>query len=236
MNRQVQSELLDQLPANDPRAIRSRRDLRRVNALMGNVRVLASAVRPRFDGPPPGRIADLGAGDGTLMLRLARRLSARWRNVQVALVDRQAIVSAETCRQFDALSWNATVIRADVFDWLAQPSNTRIDLITTNLFLHHFCDSTLARLLQAVAHRTNCFAACEPRRYLAALGFSRSLWLIGGNAITRHDAAASVRAGFQGAELSALWPRNGEWQLVERAVGLFSHCFVAQRSVDGSVR
>jgi hypothetical protein len=39
----------------------------------------------------------------------------------------------------------------------------------------------------------------------------------------------SVRAGFTGAELGALWPRTTGWNLEERARGLFSHCFVARR-------
>jgi hypothetical protein len=102
-------------------------------------------------------------------------------------------------------------------------------LVTANLFLHHFANPALRRLLELVSSRTNCFAACEPRRYPAALRASRWLWLIGCNSVTRHDAVASVRAGFDGPELSALWPGNGSWRVREEAVGLFSHRFVAQR-------
>jgi hypothetical protein len=52
--------------------------------------------------------------------------------------------------------------------------------------------------------------------------------LIGCNAVTRHDAAASVRAGFAGRELSALWPARPGWRLREGRAGLFSHLFVAR--------
>jgi hypothetical protein len=55
------------------------------------------------------------------------------------------------------------------------------------------------------------------------------LGLIGANGVTRHDAAVSVRAGFKGGELSALWPANPRWRLRERRAGLFSHLFLAQR-------
>jgi hypothetical protein len=55
------------------------------------------------------------------------------------------------------------------------------------------------------------------------------LGLIGANAVTRHDAAVSVRAGFQGGELSALWPADPRWRLRECRAGLFSHLFLAQR-------
>jgi hypothetical protein len=44
MERVVQPELLDELPARDPRAARSRRDLRRLNMLMGHHRIMANAL------------------------------------------------------------------------------------------------------------------------------------------------------------------------------------------------
>ena len=232
INRRVEPELLDQLSANDPRAIRSRRDLRRLNALMGNTGVIARAVLQASGGRPPRQLVDLGAGDGSFMLRLAKRLRPAWPDVEVTLVDQQDIVNAETRREFEALSWSARSVAADVFDWLSCTTDPRVDLVTANLFLHHFADPALRRLMELVSSRTNCFAACEPRRYPAALWASRWLWLLGCNSVTRHDAVASVHAGFDGLELSALWPGNGSWRLREEAVGLFSHRFVAQRLND----
>jgi hypothetical protein len=58
------------------------------------------------------------------------------------------------------------------------------------------------------------------------------LWAIGCNGVTQYDARVSVRAGFAGNELSALWPASGDWRLTERPAGLFSHLFVAQRIVE----
>jgi hypothetical protein len=236
MTRRIEPELLDQLPANDERAIRSRRDLRRVNTLMGNTGVIASALLEACAGQPPRQLVDLGAGDGTFMLGLARRLAPAWPNVNVTLVDRQEIVKAETLREFGALSWSARTVAADVFDWLERAREARYDLVTANLFLHHFADAALTRLLELVSGRTHCFAACEPRRYPAALWASRWLWLLGCNQVTRHDAVTSVRAGFARCELSALWPGDGSWFLRDEAVGLFSHRFVAQRLNGGPAR
>jgi hypothetical protein len=229
MNRRVEPELLDDLPANEPRAIRSRRDLRMLNALMGNAGVIARAVLESNGGRPPRRLVDLGAGDGSFMLRLAKRLSPAWPGVDVTLVDRQDIVNAETRRELEALSWSARCVTADVFDWLSRTTDQRVDLVIANLFLHHFSEPALRRMMELVSRQTDCFASCEPRRYPTALHASRWLWLLGCNSVTRHDAVASVRAGFDGPELSALWPGNGSWRLREEAVGLFSHRFVAQR-------
>jgi len=228
-NRRVEPELLDDLPANDPRALRSRRDLRRLNAFMGHAGIIARAVCPAYGGQPPRQIVDLGAGDGTFMLCLAKWLWQVWPNVEVTLVDRQDIVNAATQREFETLSWSVRSVAADVFDWLSRTTDLRVDLVTANLFLHHFKDPALRRLLELVSGRTNCFAACEPRRYSVALRASKWVWLLGCNPVTRHDAVASVRAGFDGAELSGFWPGDGGWRLREEAVGLFSHRFVAQR-------
>ena len=228
MNRCVEPELLDELPAHDPRALRSRSDLRRVNAFMGNAGVIARALLDEPGVRSTRQLVDLGAGDGTFMLNVAKRLRPAWTNVEVTLVDRRDIVNARTHREFETLTWSSRSVAADVFDWLEHTAEQRVDWVIANLFLHHFSDAALGRLLQLVSGRANGFAACEPRRYPAALRASRWLWLLGCNQVTRHDAVASVRAGFAGPELSALWPRNGDWQLCEEAAGLFSHRFVAR--------
>ena len=125
------------------------------------------------------------------------------------------------------LGWTARNVPADVFDWLERREAS--DITVANLFLHHFQEAQLMTLLRLAAGRTELFAACEPRRSGLPLLFSRLLWLMRCHPVTRHDAVASVRAGFNGRELSALWPSDVRWRLEERTAGLFSHRFVARR-------
>jgi hypothetical protein len=61
------------------------------------------------------------------------------------------------------------------------------------------------------------------------------LGFIGCNGVTRHDAKASVRAGFTENELSNMWPAEKGWNLAEHQAGPFSHCFVAQRVNGGKL-
>jgi hypothetical protein len=224
--RRLEREWLDDLPADDPRARRSRADLRRINAIMGNARIVASALKPLF--PRTLRsLVELGAGDGVFGLRLARLLDAR--GMEVTLVDQQNIVTPETLRAFGEAGATVEVAQADVFDWLERPG-PRVDVVMANLFLHHFEDGPLARMLSLVAERTSVFVACETRRSAVTMAGARMLGVIGCNDVTRHDAAASIRAGFVDGEVSALWPA-GPWSLREEARGLFaSHLFVAARS------
>ncbi len=267
MLRRVEPEWLDELPAAAPEAIASRGDLQRLNWWMGHAGVFHRALR-KVSPSTPRRVVELGAGDGTFLLRLAARWPARGARITTVLVDRQNLVSAKTRRTFAALGWDVQTVQADVFDWLAErgvhaaspcPSSDgsaspkahdnhalkrpegRVpdrdfqptpappaDWLLANLFLHHFPTERLRELLALAAVRTSAFIVCEPRRAPLPLAATRLLGLIGCNAVTRHDARVSVRAGFAGEELSALWPSDGRWELREIAGGLFSHCFVAR--------
>ncbi|HEY0266204.1 MAG TPA: hypothetical protein VGC16_05585, partial [Rhizomicrobium sp.] len=86
-------ELLDQLPPDDPRAIVSRRDLARINRAMRQPAIMAQALG-QF--PAPAILADLGGGDGTFLLHVARRLAKRWPGVRAVILYRQDIVGAQT--------------------------------------------------------------------------------------------------------------------------------------------
>jgi hypothetical protein len=232
MRRVVEPELLDDLPPADSRAVRSRADLQRLNFIMGHAGIISCALRQQCKDASwpsrPLRLVELGAGDGTLLLQLARRWSALGMTAELTLLDRHDLVSAETRRAFAALNWIVESVPTDVFTWLEQPAAIA-DVILANLFLHHFPEAQLAVLLRLAAARTNLLIACEPRRSTLALTASRCLWLMGCNRITRHDAVVSVRAGFLGHELSTLWPSVTGWELSEQPAGLFSHCFIAKR-------
>jgi len=228
--RRLEPELLDHLPADDPLAVGARRDLKRVNAWMRNASCIASLLRARAGARQPRTILDLGSGDGALMLEVARHLAPHWRDVTAILLDQQNIVSDATREGFAALHWRAESVSADVFDFLERAPSGGIDAITANLFLHHLTDQQLARLFAKAAELAWLVVACEPRRAKFVIEMSRKLWAIGCNKVTVHDAIASARAGFVGQELSALWPRQGGWELQERPAFVFNHMFAARQT------
>jgi SAM-dependent methyltransferase len=221
MRRVVEPELLDQLAGGDPRAIHSRRDLRILNRLMGNASIIAGALSGH---PKPGRVLDLGAGDGALSLALARKL--RWNDTELVLVDRNGALSDSVRDAFAACQCPVTLRCCDV---LAGFGPEKADLIFANLFLHHFEELELRELFAQIAKSCTFFVACDPRRTAMSFLASRCVGLLGCNYVTRHDAVLSVRAGFHGDELSRLWPNGNQWSFRERASGLFSHLFVARK-------
>lgn len=227
MLRNVEPELADHIPGDDPRARRFRRDLNRLNAFAMTDRAMARALLKHTGEVVPRELIDLGAGDGTLMLRVAQRLAPRWRGVTVKLVDQQDIVSDPVRNSFAALHWNLQTITADVFEFL-QRLESSVDIITANNFLHHFTAEHLARLLGLAARRTKLFVACEPRRTHFAREASRFVWLLGCGDVIRRDVVTSIRAGFVGMEISASWPMRANWMIEERETGPFLHIFAAK--------
>jgi hypothetical protein len=222
----VEPEWLDVLPVEDRRAAVSRRDLRRLNGLMGHAGIMANLVMQNLPQTDVWHLTELGAGDGALTVKLLQCLPPGLRPASITLVDRVPLVNAETVNDFSVLGCQARAVRADVFEWLeSAPAAT---VISANLFLHHFVDDELARLLRLAAARCTAFIACEPGRSALSLGASKLLGLIGCNDVTRHDAVVSVRAGFAGTELSDLWPGDSNSILEEGPAGLFSHVFAAR--------
>ena len=229
--RRVEPEILDGLAADDPRAVHSRRDLVHINALMFQVPIMARLMRKHVRAKPL-RILEIGAGDGTFMLAVARRLTKHWPAVELTLLDRIDLVSSDRRDDFAKLGWRVETVTADIFEWLGCVGHGRFDAVVANLFLHHFDNADLGRLFQGLQWLAPVLLATEPRRGSFPLAATRLLWAIGANDVTRHDAAASVRAGFAGKELSALWPVGQGKPIEERRGGLFSHVFAAAGQRD----
>jgi SAM-dependent methyltransferase len=225
MARKLTAEILDELPADAPEAIRSRKDLQRLNGIMGHTRILAREARR---GTLPTRVVELGSGDGDLICRLLKRVGIGGRRGKLVLVDRNPVVSSATLETLDELGWTVHICRQDVFEW-ARTNDQPFDICFANLFLHHFPDDALRELLGLIEPHTDRVLACEPRRSGSALWASRLVGLIGCNRVTRHDAVVSVEAGFNNGELTELWPDSDQWEFAEGNAGLFSHMFAARR-------
>lgn len=229
----LEPETLDHLAPDDPAACRARRDLRRVNRVMGARAILERAlarVAPRASATPL-RVIELGCGDGLLMLDVARSRRSPLGAVELTLLDLQPIVKPETFAAYAAAGWRARSLSQDVLTWAeGDATDERWDIVVANLFLHHFEGEALRRLLSGCARRADALAACEPRRSRFALGASYLVVLLGANHVTRRDAVLSVRAGFIDDELERVWAeRSGPWQLEEYEDGPFTHCFCARR-------
>jgi hypothetical protein len=208
----VVPELLDHLPAEDPHAQRSRRDLRRINAWMGNERWICQQLQ-QIRGPLSAGIAELGAGDGNL----ANQLAAAFPDVPVTAYDLAprpaALAQRVDCAQGDLLA--------------APPPAGEV--VIANLFLHHF-ESELLRALGDWMQHARLLIFNEPDR-------RRLPHLLGGllhpliNSVTRHDLHVSIRAGFAEGEIADMLGLDRRiWQIRETSTWRGSRRVLAWRT------
>jgi hypothetical protein len=212
MQRILQAELLDSLPPDDPAALHNRRDLRVINRCMGNYRWFARTLPALLRG---GEAAlELGAGDGTLGLELARR------GIPVDGLDLWPRPPAWPARR----AWHRTDLRT--FDGYA-----RYPVVAGNLIFHQFNAEELAELGRVLRRQARTIVACEPaRRRLSQVLLAVLGPLLGANAVTRHDARVSVAAGFRADELPrALGLDPGNWQISCGETALGAYRMVALR-------
>lgn len=213
MQRRVEPELLDHLPADDPAAMRSRRELRLINAIMGNHRWLAHEVRR---GIQPGwRVLELGAGDGAFGARLVAAGICEPRQLAgIDLAPRPGTWPAEA-------AWMQGDVSADALP--------EAEIVVANLFLHHFEPGALAQLGARLPAKCRILLANEPARrrlHLAQGALLSVLALL--SRVTRHDMRISIRAGFLGDEL----PRAlglGAWKCATSASFLGAYRMRAHR-------
>lgn len=189
MERIVKPEILDGLPGDDPRAIRSRRDLRLINLLMGNERWIVRQLKKLN----PKYMVELGAGDGSLTRKLVEKGEITGLDFQPAPLD------------FGA-NWKA----GDLFQSLPTVSG---ETVIANLILHHFEDDRLRELGKLIENR-KFLIIVEPWRSQLALAEGRLLYPLV-NDVTRHDMMVSTCAGFLPGELPALLDPEGRWNWKE---------------------
>jgi hypothetical protein len=192
--RVVEPEILDSLDANDPAAIRSRKDLRLINWFMRGeawiVQQLASFENLR-------KVVELGAGDG----HLARLIKEKFPEVEVIavdLIDRPSGVPNE-------IEWRSeNVLQSDCYD-----SET---VVVANLFIHHLDEEALYKLGDKISP-CRAILMAEPHRYWFSklVGFTTFPFI---NHVTKHDMMVSIDAGFRFGELAGLI--NVDWHWDER--------------------
>jgi len=169
----------------------SRRDLRRINRMMGNFRWIARSLE-RI--PDRGRVCELGAGDGSLGKFLARSGILSSREADYAGIDR--IGKDEDWPE--AWPWYQTDLRTFHYHKAGH-------VLVGNLILHHFTDGELQEIGASIrSSGVEWLVLNEPRRSRLPLFLMTLSRLIGMHPVTLHDARVSIRAGFQNHELASL--------------------------------
>ncbi|MDP0501283.1 MAG: hypothetical protein Q7P63_14410 [Verrucomicrobiota bacterium JB022] len=201
MQRVVEPEILDGLAWDDPAALGNRRDLRTINALMGNFSWFGQELRMHLR--PDEHIIELAAGDGALGRYLERHIIAPF-GYRGGYAGLDRIPRPQ--RWPEDWEW----LETDLANWCESGG---CPVVIGNFILHQLTDEELRSLGEKLrCARVLLFnetARCRSALCLAYLGY-----VLGFNRVSRHDAPVSVRAGFQGRELADLLGLDDEtWSI-----------------------
>ena len=231
-------ELLDG-PLDDPAALAGNlRDLRRVNRLLGGVRLsrlaidLLLRVAPTHLDLSPTSIIDVGTGAVDIPVALLADARRRGRRLEVFAVDARPEV-LETARAIRPALGRLAGLAIGVSDGRSLPHPDRsIDIAHASLLLHHLePDDAVAVLVEmARVARVGVVVNDLNRGRMHWLG----AWLIGRlltrNRYTRRDAPLSVRRAYTRREMRGLLAQAGL-----RPVGEFGG-FVGHRYAIAAIR
>ena len=207
-------EIMDDFSVTDERLTVALRDIRVTNRLLGGYGPSHRAIRALLTGSGPHRILDLGSGSADYPAHLVQWADARGLDVRVDALEANA-VTARHARSYlertlpSRLRNRVQVICADVFDYA--PEAPAYDIAHAGLFLHHFPDAALVRLLSRM--RTLCpngLVINDLHRHPLAYA---SIWLLARllptSPMYQHDAPLSVRRAFTQDELMHVVHRAG---------------------------
>jgi len=211
-HRVVEPEILDRLPADDPQAVRARRDLRFINWAMGNERWICRTLVNRPKATAAG-IVELGAGDGALAGKL------------VHLLPGVPVCACDLAPRPGGLDQRVEWRQGDVLQETALPSG---GILVANLILHHFNACELQKL-GTLCNGFSMLVFCEPDRGLLPHVLALTLWPWMGR-VTRHDMPVSIRAGFATGELPDLLGLDrATWRVDETSTGRGARRVIACR-------
>lgn len=199
-SRTVLPEILDELPVDDPEAIRSRRDLRLINFAMGNYRWVSQKMAGLRSEEPGLKWTEIGAGDGNL-----------WRHLSAHARETATVTGIDLAPRPTGWPAHWNWLQGDLFDHLDSAPEGGL---VACLFIHHFEKDAL-RQIGGKLGRFRRLLFSEPARYpihhwqgLATRPFV--------NRVTRHDLHVSINAGFRLGELeAALGLSRDEWEIHE---------------------
>jgi 2-polyprenyl-3-methyl-5-hydroxy-6-metoxy-1,4-benzoquinol methylase len=198
MNRIIEPELLDSLPSNDPRAIRSRKELRWINALMGNERWILQQLLQQKKLLHNG-VIEWGAGEGFLCQKIHKRFPF----VPITGID----LAARPYHISEKISW----LSGNLLQ-MQTPANAQV--IVANLFLHHLTDDQLRQCATWFQH-ASLLIFNEPLRKATSHTWGKMLHPLL-ESVTRHDMHVSIDAGFIKGELSNIWSDiKSRWMIQE---------------------
>lgn len=222
-------ELLDAGEGTDEDVARNLSDLRRINRLLGGTRVVIEALSSYLSDGDAKQVSllDVGTGSADIPTAVAAWCDSQGIKPLIAALDISER-NLRIARTRLGIAGEIKLIRADS---LRLPFRDRsFDFVTASLFLHHFQDEDVVRLLASfsrVARRA--VIINDLVRNLIPYYFARLTGpVLATSFLTRNDGPVSVLRGFTAGEMKDLAGRAGLRQVEVKRVFPYRLSLVAR--------
>jgi 2-polyprenyl-3-methyl-5-hydroxy-6-metoxy-1,4-benzoquinol methylase len=214
------TEWLDAETMDDAALRRNLADIRRINGLLGwtafTVRGVARQAKAisKITGKREFSLLDVASGSADIPLAIARWAERAGYDTRIVATDISPQIVA-VAREQAAGTPSVTVERQDALSLPYAPGSFDIALCT--LAIHHFEPESAIKLLAGMARVGKHVLVFDvARARLAYIGSLLLTRLLPMDAMTRHDAPASVRRAYSAAELGELGMKAGLQDLTVR--------------------
>ena len=217
---------MDDPALEGPEIVAALRELRIINRFLGGASTSVSALAPLLaSSRQPVRLLDVGCGGADVPVAIVEWCRRRRIAVHVTVVD----LGRDACRHARAYTGaypEIEVCRADVFHLpFREPA---FDVAHCSLFLHHFTQAEIARILRMLAGQVRQGIVINdlhrhPLAYFAIWVLTRCL---SHSRLVRYDAPLSVRRAFRREDLRDIGTRcdfaafEWRWRWAFRYVGV----------------
>jgi ubiquinone/menaquinone biosynthesis C-methylase UbiE len=203
--RSYQKELMDDLDLASDALKQNLRELELINTVLGGYKVTLSALKDlKLEKGDSLSIIDIGSGAGDMLREMTKWARKKNLNCRLTGLDANQFMidyAISKCKTFPEIDFK----KVNIFQ--VKPEDLNADVITMNLFCHHFTDEELKSIFTLISkssvktliindlHR-------HPLAYYSIYFLTR---LFNGSYLVQNDAPLSVKRAFLKNELEQLF-------------------------------
>lgn len=213
--RSYEKELMDDLDLASDALEQNLKELEIINTSLGGYKVTLDALNRHRNRLPSDQIhiTDIGSGAGDMLKKMALWGRKHKLNLKLTGIDANAFMihyATERSREFREIDFR----QANIFD--LTPEDLQTDVLTMNLFCHHFTDDELMNIFRTIAKSGTKLLIINdlhrhPLAYYSIMALTR---IFKGSYLVQNDAPLSVLRGFKRNELEKLFVET-EFRKVE---------------------
>lgn len=204
--RSTQDEIMDDFELQGAEMQKLLTDLKTVNTLLGGTGVTLDGIDTLLKTESKSKqitITDIGCGDGELLRNCYYYLTKKGYNVKAFGIDANKNIIEEAIKR----TKTTLAIEYQVVDVFSKQNNIpQSDIMLCTLFLHHFDNESITRLVTRMLTQTHLGIVVNDlhRSVWAFRLFKIFSYLFIKTKIARHDGLVSVARGFKKEELQSI--------------------------------